>query len=129
MVLNRYIKLIRGDKDSIRKMLRDCNEALAAGNSIFMFPEGTRSETGVLRPFKPGAFLLAHDNKLPILPIAISGTRDALPKHSLKFHGRHRITAEVLEEIPYDAFARLSIDETAAMVRDLIAKHGKQSPP
>jgi 1-acyl-sn-glycerol-3-phosphate acyltransferase len=129
MVLNRYIKLIRGDKDSIRKMLRDCNEALAAGNSIFMFPEGTRSETGVLRPFKPGAFLLAHDNKLPILPIAISGTRDALPKHSLKFHGRHRITAEVLEEIPYDAFARLSIDETAAMVRDLIAKHVKQSPP
>lgn len=123
MVLNRYIKLVRGDRESIRKMLRDCNAALAAGSSVFIFPEGTRSETGVLRPFKPGAFLLAQQNKVPILPIAISGTRDALPKHSLKFHGRHKITAHVLKEIPYEDFAKLDIDETAAMVRERIAAH------
>jgi 1-acyl-sn-glycerol-3-phosphate acyltransferase len=126
MKLNRYIKLIRGDQDSIRRMMRDCNAALAAGSSVFIFPEGTRSETGILRPFKPGAFLLAQQNKIPILPIAISGTRDALPKHSLKFHGRHRITARVLEEIPYEDFAELNLDETAAMVRERIARHVEQ---
>ena len=129
MKLNRYIKLIRGDKESIRQMLRECNKALAAGNSIFMFPEGTRSETGMLKPFKPGAFGLALDNKLPILPIAISGTRDALPKHSLKFHGRHEIRVKILEEIPYEEFAVLSVDETAAMVRERIAKNVEQMHP
>ncbi len=128
MKLNRYIKLIRGDTDSIRRMLRDCNKALAMGCSVFIFPEGTRSKSGVVRPFKEGAFLLAQQNKVPILPIAISGTRDALPKHSLKFHGRHKITAKVLEEIPYEDFASQNLDETAAMVRELIAQHVEQTP-
>ena len=85
MTLNRYIKLIRGDKESIRLMLQDCNKTLAGGSSVFIFPEGTRSETGRLRPFKPGAFFLAKENKLPILPIVINGTREALPKYSLNF--------------------------------------------
>lgn len=123
MRLNRYILLVRGDKDSIRQMLEDCNRALAAGNSIFMFPEGTRSETGLLRPFKTGAFSLARDNRLPILPVAISGTRDALPKYSFKFHGVKKIRVRILEEIPYESFAAMSVEETAAMVRERIAAH------
>jgi 1-acyl-sn-glycerol-3-phosphate acyltransferase len=123
MRLNRYILLVRGDKDSIRQMLEDCNRALAAGNSIFMFPEGTRSETGLLRPFKTGAFSLARDNRLPILPVAISGKRDALPKYSFKFHGVKKIRVRILEEIPYEAFAAMSVEETAAMVRERIAAH------
>ena len=122
MTLNRYIKLIRGDKESIRRMLQDCRKTLATGSSIFMFPEGTRSETGHLRRFKPGAFILAKENKVPILPIVINGTRDALPKKSLKFHGNHTIKVKILEEIPYETFAALSDEETTAMVRSRIAE-------
>ena len=123
MALNRYIRLKRGDKESIRQMMAACEKALAKGCSVFFFPEGTRSKTGQLKPFKPGAFILAHQMKLPILAVAISGTQKALPKHSLNFHGRHAIRIEVLEEIPYASFAQLSVEQTAAMVRQRIADH------
>ena len=123
MVLNRYIRLKRGDKESIRSMMAACERALDQGCSVFFFPEGTRSKTGELRPFKPGAFILAHQKKLPILAIAINGTKNALPKHSINFHGHHPIRIEVLEEIPYEAFASMSVEQTAEMVRRKIADH------
>lgn len=121
MTLNRYIKLIRGDKESIRRMLQDCKKTLANGSSVFIFPEGTRSETGRLRRFKPGAFILAKENKVPILPIVINGTKDALPKKSLKFHGNHKIKVKILEEIPYETLEALTDEESATTVRELIA--------
>lgn len=123
MSLNRYIRIIRGDDESRKKMMADCKKALAEGSSLFFFPEGTRSRTGQLKPFKPGAFILAHKMKLPILTVAINGTRDALPKKSLNFHGKHNIHIQVLEEIPYDSFSDLTIKQTAEMVRSLIAPH------
>ena len=121
MYLNRYIKLKRGDKKGIAKMFVDCEKALAEGNSLFVFPEGTRSETGSLKPFKSGAFILAKKMKIPILPVVISGTRDALPKHSLNFHGSHKVRIRVLEPVDYERFADLSAQDTAEMIRDIIA--------
>jgi 1-acyl-sn-glycerol-3-phosphate acyltransferase len=123
MMLNGYIKIKRGDKQSIRKMIDACEKSIAGGSSVFFFPEGTRSKTGQIRPFKIGAFTLAHKMKVPILAIAINGTKDALPKHSLNFHGSHYIKLNVIAEIPYSAFANLSVDETAKMVRACIAEH------
>jgi 1-acyl-sn-glycerol-3-phosphate acyltransferase len=123
MRLNRYIKIIRGEEESRRQMMADCERTLSEGSSVYFFPEGTRSRTGQLKPFKPGAFILAHKMKLPILAIAINGTKDALPKASLNFHGRHRFRIEVIGEIPYDSFANLSVAETAEMVRARIAEH------
>jgi 1-acyl-sn-glycerol-3-phosphate acyltransferase len=123
MSLNRYIKLVRGDKKSIQRMMQECNKALSNGNSIYIFPEGTRSETGQLKRFRAGAFLLAKGNKLPILPIAISGTHHALPKRSLNFHGKHKIKVKILEEIPYETFENLTVAETADMVRGYISEH------
>ncbi len=127
MTLNRYIKLIRGDKESIRRMLQDCKKTLANGSSVFIFPEGTRSETGHLRRFKPGAFTLAKENKVPILPIVINGTTDALPKKSFNVNGTHKIKVNILAEIPYGTFETLTDEETAVMVRSLIAGQLGQS--
>jgi 1-acyl-sn-glycerol-3-phosphate acyltransferase len=121
MVLNQYVKLRRGDKQSIEQMMAACRRHLARGSSVFFFPEGTRSRDGALKPFKPGAFLLAHEMRLPILPIAIDGTRHALPKHSLNFHGRHHIRLQVLDPIAYSVFRHLSVTATAEMVRQTIA--------
>ncbi|MDM8538884.1 lysophospholipid acyltransferase family protein, partial [Desulfobacterales bacterium HSG17] len=122
MWLNRYVPLRRGDGESIKKMYMISEERLREGSSVYFFPEGTRSKTGEMRPFKPGAFILAQKLQLPVLPIAISGTRAALPKYSLSFHGAHPITVEVLDEIPYEQFAHLSVDEVAAMVRQTIGE-------
>lgn len=123
MVLNGYIKLKRGVKESRDQVMAKCEKALSRGSSVFFFPEGTRSRTGQLKPFKPGAFILAHRLRLPILAIAINGTKAALPKASLNFHGRHRIRIEVLGEIPYQDFAHLNVEQTAEMVRARIAAH------
>jgi len=123
MTLNRYIPLNRGSKESVAKMLTACEAAIAQGCSVYFFPEGTRSKTGELKAFKPGAFIIARKMRVPILAVAINGTHRALPKHSLVIRGRHDIRLSVLEEIPYAAFKDLSAEETAAMVRGKIAAH------
>ncbi len=122
MYLNNYIRLRRGDRKSVEKMLKDAEKSLAEGNSILIFPEGSRSPDGNVRPFKTGAFILAKKIQTPILPIVISGTNTALPKYSLNFHGSHGIRIRVLDEIPYENFSAMTEEETAEMVRGIIAK-------
>ncbi len=120
MTLNRYIKLVRGNRKSVRLMLHDCADALARGSSVYIFPEGTRSESGEINRFKTGAFILAKENKVPVLPIVIHGTKDALPKHSLNFHGKHLIKVKILAEMFYEEFKDLSAEEVAAIARKRI---------
>jgi len=120
MTLNRYIRLKRGDRKSVEQMLRACEVHLDEGSSVFMFPEGTRSPDGEVKAFKPGAFQLALEKKVPILPVVVSGTNKALPKYSMKFTGIQKIYIKIFEEIPYDAFKNLSVEETAEMVRQFI---------
>ncbi len=122
MYLNRYVRLVRGDKESIEKMMMVSEERLREGSSVYLFPEGTRSDDGTVKKFKPGAFILAHKLKIPILPIAISGTNKALPKHSMNYHGVHNLYLKVLDEVPYERFADLSIEETAELLRGIIAE-------
>ncbi len=105
MRLNDYVGLKRGDKDSIGKMLDECREHLRDGSSVMLFPEGTRSTDGEIKPFKHGAFTLAKEFGVPVVPIVIDGTRDALPKHGLVFRQKAPITIRihVLEPVPPDA--------------------------
>lgn len=90
-----YIPLIRGNRDSVVAMFDACRRELEDGVPILMFPEGTRSEDGMVRPFKDGAFQLAVDTDSPVYPIILAGTRDALPKHGfvapLESHVRVRV--------------------------------------
>jgi 1-acyl-sn-glycerol-3-phosphate acyltransferase len=118
MSLNRYIKLRRGDRTSGENMMKECEQALAEGNSIMMFPEGTRSADGRLRDFKHGAFTLALRSKVPILPIIIEGTSRALPKRGFVLRGRHQIRVCVLDALPYSSFAHLGVDTLTKLVRD-----------
>ena len=122
MSLNGYIKLRRGDRASVVQMLEGCEKALAGGNSIMMFPEGTRSPTGKMRDFKPGAFEIAIRTRTPIQPILIQGTADALPKRGFVLRGRHPIRVTFLDPIPPESFAHLSPDELARQVHGLMGK-------
>jgi 1-acyl-sn-glycerol-3-phosphate acyltransferase len=128
MTLNRYVKLRRGDRASVVQMMKACRETLAQGSSVMMFPEGTRSPDGRMRTFKPGAFELALDSRRPILPIVLRGTSDALPKRGFVLQGRHPISIEVLDPLPYESFAGETAEALTQRVRELIGKHVAQPP-
>jgi 1-acyl-sn-glycerol-3-phosphate acyltransferase len=128
MSLNRYIKLRRGDRASVERMLDACERTIAKGSSIMMFPEGTRSPDGRLRAFKTGAFTLAQRAAAPLLPIIVQGTANALPKRGFVLRGRHEIRIRVLDEIPYHAFADTPVEVLAQRVRELIATELGEAP-
>jgi 1-acyl-sn-glycerol-3-phosphate acyltransferase len=126
MRLNRYIELRRGDRSSVVQMLALCRDTLAAGSSVMIFPEGTRSPDGRLRAFKPGAFVLAKSTGRPILPVVVEGTSRALPKRGVVLQGRHRIRIEILDEIRPESFAEESPEELALRVQALIGSYLKE---
>jgi 1-acyl-sn-glycerol-3-phosphate acyltransferase len=76
-----FIEVDRGNKTRAIESLDHAREALARGVSIWIAPEGTRSQTGELGPFKKGGFFLAEKTQAPILPVTIKGTHDVLPPH------------------------------------------------
>ncbi len=93
------IPLRRGDGESVRATMAECKRSIEHGISIMMFPEGTRSKTGRLLPFRDGAFRLAIETGVPVLPVAIVGTRDCIRKGS-RWLGNASATARVLSPIP-----------------------------
>jgi 1-acyl-sn-glycerol-3-phosphate acyltransferase len=128
MALNRYIPLRRGDRESVARMLAACERALAEGNSIMMFPEGTRSADGHLKEFKPGAFTLAQRSRVSLLPIVVEGTAQALPKRGFVLQGRHAIRVRVLDPIPWSSFAETPVDVLSREVRDVFAAELGEPP-
>jgi 1-acyl-sn-glycerol-3-phosphate acyltransferase len=111
MRLARDIPLERGDSTSTAKALEASRERLASKVSVMIFPEGTRSKTGELRPFKTGAFRLAIEAQVPILPLAVYGTRDALRKHDWRL-GYAEAEVRVLEPIDTEG---MTMDDVQAL--------------
>ena len=112
MLLARHIRLERGDFSSIKKVYREAGEWLRNGVSVLFFPEGTRSDNQGIGEFQNGAFKLAIKEKVPILPIQIEGTQNAIPKGSWRFTTKICCTLKVLPAIetsdfPMQDFARL----------------------
>jgi 1-acyl-sn-glycerol-3-phosphate acyltransferase len=104
MVLNDYVRLTRGDRESIRAMMAHCREHLARGAPVLIFPEGTRSPTGELQAFRDGAFRLAFEAGCPIIPVVIRGTAESVPKHGLVLRKRMDGRVTVLDPIDPKAF-------------------------
>lgn len=127
MYLNRYIPLKRGDRESVLEMMAACRQRIGEGSSIMMFPEGTRSTTGVMRQFKPGAFILAKETDIPIVPIVLRGTANALPKRGFVLQGKHAISVTVLPEVGLDTVRSLDADQLSDHVRGLMAAELRQS--
>jgi 1-acyl-sn-glycerol-3-phosphate acyltransferase len=92
------IPVKRGEGRSAVEALRACRKVLADRVSVMIFPEGTRSASGDMLPFKDGAFRLAVDTGVPILPLALTGTGPALPKRGFLL-GRSVAEVRVLDVI------------------------------
>jgi len=121
MRLNRYLEIERGKKESAVKLMDDSAALIRQGNSILMFPEGTRYPGGSLGTFKEGAFKMALDNHADIIPILLDGTARALPKKGVILTGFANIKVRVLDPIPYTSFAGKPVRELLNDVRELMS--------
>lgn len=77
-----FVPLQRGNPEQSLPAIDRAADALREGNSFLIFPEGTRSRSGELLPFKKGGFILAIKGQSPVVPIAITGARNAMRKGS-----------------------------------------------
>jgi 1-acyl-sn-glycerol-3-phosphate acyltransferase len=109
----------RGFGPSAVEAMARCREILSRRVSVMIFPEGTRSPTRELLPFKDGAFRLAIEAGVPILPLAVSGTGPALPKHDWRFN-RSAATVRVLAPVETAGLTVEEVSELREKVRRMI---------
>lgn len=126
------IPVNRSDRRSGARMLLAAGRCLQLRCSVMFFPEGTRSPDGRVWKFNEGAFHLAIRAGVPVLPVAIEGTRDCLPKRSWKFGPPQEILLRVLPPVetagltPGEAGALR--DRVRGLIVDQIAAWRHQAP-
>ena len=115
--LAHFIPVNRGARDSAITSVEKATEALKAGQSFLIYPEGTRSPDGRLQDFKKGAVVMAITAGVPIVPMVCSGAHRVMEKRSLVIH-----PGEILVEFlqPIDA-SKYSLEE-----RDVLNEHVHQ---
>jgi 1-acyl-sn-glycerol-3-phosphate acyltransferase len=114
------IPVRRGDHESGQAVLAAARRYLDRGMSVMFFPEGTRSRDGRLQAFKSGAFRLAIEAGVPVLPIAVQGTAEGMPKGS-PWVRPARPRARVLPLVPTAGLSPEQADRLRDEVRERIA--------
>ena len=104
-------------KEAMQMVHDQGKEWLAKGASVSIFPEGTRSKDGEIHNFKAGAFILAKDAEVPILPIVLDGTTSMIRKGWL-INWSNRITIKILEPVSKQDVVDKSIKEVMADVHE-----------
>lgn len=107
--------------ESMKKVIRDGKMWIDRGVSVAIFPEGTRSKDGEIQRFKSGAFLLAKEAGVEILPVVLDGTTKIFKPKSFFFNWRHKLTVKVLPPISAERVAATEVGDMAKEVQDLMA--------
>jgi 1-acyl-sn-glycerol-3-phosphate acyltransferase len=118
-----FISIDRRDRIRAMKSLDVARALLASGTHVWIAPEGTRSRSGKLLPFKKGAFHLAFEAGLPIVPLTLQGTRDVLAAHGVRSTaGAHvRVTIhEKIDPTPYTKRGKKGRSDLMEEVRRLV---------
>ena len=121
-----YITVNRGNEESKAEMFERSLSTLKKGISIMIFPEGTRSPDKEIAFFKRGAFQLAIDANVTILPVLIDGTGGILPKHGLIFGSGHHIRIRVLDPVQPSSFSNDTPEELAIKLSLLMKQELKE---
>lgn len=116
LVLHGDICINRGRAtEAMDQLLRDGKLWISRGASVAIFPEGTRSKDGEIHRFKAGAFTLAKEAGVEILPVVLSGTKSLIGPKAL-FNWRNLITVKVLPPVPVSEIASLETHELMVRV-------------
>lgn len=115
-----YIPVDRSDRRAAIASMSLAAQRIADGTSIILFPEGTRSSDGDLLPFKKGGFMLALQAQVPIVPVALQGSRESLPKHSWRVRPG-RITVQIFPPLPTDGLTTADRERLMEEVRRPLA--------
>ena len=113
-----FVPIDRADRDKAMASITRGADALRAGHSFLIFPEGTRSRTGHLLPFKKGGFIMAIEAQAPIVPVAIRGGRAAMKKGSA-FVRPVKVTVRIGEPVPT---VGLTVDDRDAVIEKVKAE-------
>ena len=114
-----FIFIDRSNKKAALASLEAAKEKIVDGTSVVFFPEGTRSTSGELMEFKKGAFRMALDLQLPVLPLTIIGTKNILPNKTLNLlPGRTKMI--IHKPIDTTKYSTNTIDEFMAKVKAVI---------
>jgi 1-acyl-sn-glycerol-3-phosphate acyltransferase len=116
-----FVPVDRGDRDKAMASIHRGAESLRSGNSFLIFPEGTRSRSGALLPFKKGGFIMAIEAQVPIVPVAIRGGRDAMRKGSGIVRPVH-VSIRVGAPVPTAGLTLADRDRLIAQVRVEVQK-------
>lgn len=124
-ILGQYMKTVgmifvdRKNRERAMASMRTAIQDIQGGKSIAAFPEGTRTKTGELLPFKKGVFTIAKEGRIPIVPIAVIGSAKALASGSF-FLRPATVEISILPALKGDDFFNMSIEEMANHTRALI---------
>ncbi len=117
-----YIEIDRNNREKAMQSLDQAALSIRNGKSIMAFPEGTRSRSGEIKPFKQGTFYLAIKSGVPIVPISIIGSGEIMPKRSLKIKpGRIKLIID--KPIDVKNFTVENRQELITKVRNTIIKN------
>jgi len=114
-----HIFVDRSNPKAALKSLENIKGELVDGISTVIFPEGTRTKTGEMGRFKRGAFQVAMDVDLPVVPISLSGFYDAMPRNQFFVNPRARVHLHIGKPVDLHQFA--DINEAMAHLREQVA--------
>ena len=117
--LGGFIPVPRENRDEAFRAIERAAESIRSGNSFLIFPEGTRSRTNNLLPFKKGGFIMALHARAPIVPVAVHGGRAAMRKGSWIVRPVD-VTVRIGEPVETTDLTDDDRDRLIAMVRERI---------
>ena len=120
MAAGRFIFIDRQNAASARRTMDEASRRIRAGQSVVIFPEGTRTRDGRLMPFKKGGFHLAIDSGAAVVPVAIKGSREVMPRGAALIRAG-TVTLEVDAPIPTTGLTTSDRDALIEKVRSRVA--------
>ena len=120
-----FIKVDRSIQNDNENINRQAKALFKNGWSLMVYPQGTRAQKDTFLPFKSGAFHIALENNVPILPVVIAGTGDIWPRGS-KFMKSGKAIINTLDPIDISKYTKDSIDELVFETQEKMAKVYKE---